>query len=266
MKKRTVIIAAMMAALCLPGCGAQKAVKQPDEIYQVALLQSLTLGNYDGLISVKELKMHGDIGIGTFEGVNGEMIMLDGKVYQALYDGSVVEASDDETVPYATVEFMDSDIQADVVVRNLDELKEQMNSLVKENGENQFYLIRIDGSCSNIDVRSELKQGKPYRPLDEALAEDQREFNYDSTEGTIVGIYFPAYMSGLNTPGWHFHFVSEDKKTGGHMLGVTDFTGKLQMDQVSSFEMACPNTEDFNAMELGQDQSDRIQSVEQKGN
>ena len=80
-----------------------------ETIYQVALLQSLTQGYYDGIIKVSELKKHGDIGIGTFEGVNGEMIVLNGTVYQALGDGSVQEAADDETVPFSNVTFFDKD-------------------------------------------------------------------------------------------------------------------------------------------------------------
>lgn len=282
--RKSIITAALAAiiALSICGCGSGQTVTnetenaaenvaenaaenaaETDGLYQVALLQSLTLGNYDGLVSVGELKEHGDIGIGTFEGVNGEMIVLDGTVYQALYDGSVVEASDEETVPYATVAFMDDDIEADISAGDLDELKTGLDELVEENGVNQFYFVRINCTCANVYVRSELKQEKPYKTLDEALATDQREFSYDDAEGTIVGLYCPDYMSGLNTAGWHFHFISEDRQTGGHLLSLTDLEGKTQMDLISDFEFCCPNTEEFNEMELGQDQSDRIQSVEQ---
>ena len=48
-----------------------------------------------------ELKQHGDTGIGTFEGLNGEMIVLDGTVYQAVADGSaLVEAAKGDGTPW----------------------------------------------------------------------------------------------------------------------------------------------------------------------
>ncbi len=132
-KKATRWIAVLLASmlLSLTACSGQNvqssqtadntadtstaaASQDKETIYQVALLQSLTQGYYDGIIKVSELKEHGDTGIGTFEGVNGEMIVIDGKVYQALSDGSVKEAADDETVPFSNVTFFESDVAADM--------------------------------------------------------------------------------------------------------------------------------------------------------
>ena len=260
--KKKAIIGVLMAALAITGCGAQEA--ESDALYQVNLLQSLTAGGYDGAISVKELKEHGNTGIGTFEGVNGEMIVLDGTVYQALWDGSVVEADDEETVPYATVTYMDEDVKVDsVTASDIDDLKTKLTEYVQEQGANQIYMIELTCSCDSIYVRSELKQEKPYRPLNEALAEDQREFNYDNATGTIVGLYTPAYLGQVNGVGWHFHFVSDDRTEGGHVLDLTNLTGSLVMDQIQEFDMWVEDTDDFNAMDLSEDQSQRIHSVEQ---
>ena len=72
-----------------------------ETIYQVSLLQGLTLGDYNGSVSVADLKANGDTGIGTFDGLNGELIMSDGVVYRGLSDGSVEVVADDETIPFA---------------------------------------------------------------------------------------------------------------------------------------------------------------------
>ena len=86
-----------------------KAVEQNrDVMYQVSLLQSLINGDYSGSVTVAELKRHGDIGIGTFDGLNGELIMLGGETYRAAGDGSVEAVSDNVTVPFAVVTFMDT--------------------------------------------------------------------------------------------------------------------------------------------------------------
>ena len=272
MKKLTAILlaAAMMASLA--ACSSQQesksettekatektaeqtADKNTETVYQVALLQSLTQGYYDGIIKVSELKQHGDIGIGTFEGVNGEMIVLDGKVYQALGDGSVKEADDNETVPFSNVTFFDSDIKETLSdIENVDALKAALDNIVDQNGRNMFYFVRIDGDFEKMNVRSELKQEKPYKSLDKALATDQREFNYDDAKGTVVGLYCPDYMGGLNTPGWHFHFISDDKAKGGHILDLSFKSAEAQLDKTPEFDMTLSDTDTFHEMELSKD-------------
>ena len=173
-----------------------------DTLYQVALLQSLVQGYYDGIVAVGELKRHGDTGIGTFEGVNGEMIVLDGTVYQALADGSVQIPSDEETVPFCDVTFFDVDETLSLsAIGDMAALQNAMNGVVNALGPNCFYMVRVEGVFDSIKVRSEYKQEKPYRALDVALAEDQTEFDYQDIRGTLVGLYCPDFVDGINTPG-----------------------------------------------------------------
>ena len=234
-----------------------------ETIYQVALLQSLTQGYYDGIIKVSKLKEHGDIGIGTFEGVNGEMIVLDGTVYQALGDGTVQEAADDETVPFSNVTFFDKDGSVELSdISDVNALKEKLSAMVEENGKNLFYFVKMCGTFEKMNVRSEIKQEKPYKPLDKALETDQREFNYDNISGTVVALYCPDYMNGLNTPGWHFHFISDDKTKGGHLLDLQFANATAEYDATPEFDMCLTDNGDFQKMELSKDVSDAIKKVE----
>ena len=234
-----------------------------ETIYQVALLQSLTQGYYDGIIKVSELKKHGDIGIGTFEGVNGEMIVLNGTVYQALGDGSVQEAADDETVPFSNVTFFDKDGSLELSgINDVNALKEKLNAMVEGNGKNLFYFVKMSGTFEKMNVRSEIKQEKPYKTLDKALETDQREFNYDNITGTVIALYCPDYMNGLKTPGWHFHFISDDKTKGGHLLDLQFGKATAEYDATPEFEMCLTDNGDFQKMELSKDVSDAIKKVE----
>lgn len=284
MKKLLALLISAASVVSFSACSSQQteqaATKQADSkqtdtkqtntetedkevVYQVALLQSLTQGYYDGIIKVSELKQHGDIGIGTFEGVNGEMIVLDGKVYQALDDGTVKEADDNETVPFSNVTFFDSDISENVSeIKDMAGLKSRMDETVNKNGKNMFYVVKISGEFEKMLVRSELKQQKPYKPLDKALETDQREFTYDNIKGTIVGLYCPNYMSGLNAPGWHFHFISDDKTKGGHILELSFNKAQAEFDLTPKFEMKLSDNNDFQKMELAKDVDDAIKKVE----
>lgn len=285
MKKFLVILLAAAVTVPLAACSSQQqsgntsgqaetkseqsentnseAVTDRETIYQVALLQSLTQGYYDGIIKVSELKQHGDIGIGTFEGVNGEMIVLDGTVYQALGDGTVQVAADDETVPFSNVTFFDKDGSEELSdISNVDALKEKLNAMVEKNGKNLFYFVKMSGTFEKMNVRSELKQEKPYKTLDKALETDQREFNYDNIKGTVVALYCPDYMNGLNTPGWHFHFISDDKTKGGHLLDLKFSKATAEYDATPEFDMCLTDNGDFQKMELSKDVSDAIKKVE----
>lgn len=239
------------------------ASQDTETIYQVALLQSLTQGYYDGIIKVSELKEHGDTGIGTFEGVNGEMIVIDGKVYQALGDGTVQEAADDETVPFSNVTFFDSDVSVDMKdIKDMASFKAELDKTVNEKGKNMFYVVKVSGTFEKMLVRSELKQEKPYKSLDKALETDQREFTYENITGTVVGLYCPDYMGGLNAAGWHFHFISDDRTKGGHMLELSFKKVKAELDITPEFDLELSDNSDFQSMELAKNVDDAIKKVE----
>ena len=239
------------------------AAEDNDTLYQVALLQSLTQGYYDGITTVGELKKYGDTGIGTFEGVNGEMIVLDGVVYQAVSDGTINKPSDDEKIPFSNVTFFEEDGQIKLTdISSMQELQETLNKKVEATCKNMFYMVKIKGSFSHLKVRSEYKQEKPYRMLDEALAEDQVELDLDDINGTMVGLYCPDYMSGLNSKGWHFHFITEDLTKGGHVLEVQIKDAAAFYDVTDGFKMCLSDDSDFQKMDLAKDVDEAIKKAE----
>ena len=225
-----IIIASLIAAiLTLIACtrnnnGRSFPSKEQDEImYQISTLQSLMNGGYDGHITVGELRKHGNIGVGTFDKIDGEMIVVDGTVYQARYDGSVRVADDNLTVPFANITHFDSDFTITLPkVTNMDDLADKLTEAISTYGLNKIYVMRMEiAQCDSILVRSELPQQKPYRPLMDVLQTDQREFTYTNIGGTIVALYFPDFFDKQNSTGWHCHFLSADKKKGGHMFDIT---------------------------------------------
>ena len=243
------------------------APRQPDgnigAVYQVALLQSLTQGYFDGVIKVSELKRRGDTGLGTFDGVNGEMIVLDGRVYQALGNGSVRTADDNETVPFSVVTFFDKDISAVLPASDdINSLKESLTKIVDENGRNLFFMVKLVGKFKRMKVRSIPKQTKPYRSLDKALAADQKVYEYENISGTAVALYCPDYMAGLNASGWHLHFISDNKTRGGHILDLSFDSVQAEFDAKQSFELYLPGDPEFQSMGLSKDVSEAIRKVE----
>ena len=238
-----------------------------EAVYQVALLQSLAQGYFDGTVSVGELKQFGDTGIGTFDGLDGEMIMLDGTVYRAAADGTVSAVEDNAMVPFANITFFEEDGSISIEnATDIQVLTGYLNEVVAEHGKNLFYMVKVTGTFSDILVRSEPKQEKPYRLLDEALAADQVEYEYTDINGTLVGLFCPVYMKGLNSAGWHFHFVSDDLTRGGHVLQVSIASAQASYDITGNFRLFLPDNEDFQGINLGRDMDDVIKNAETQSN
>lgn len=234
-----------------------------DVINQVSLLQGLTFGDYNGSIPVARLKELGDTGIGTFDALNGELIMLEGVVYRAAYDGTIEVVADEETIPFSNVTFFDVDENIQLSgIDSVNTLKDRLDEKVSQTGDNRFYMVKVEGVFKTMQVRSELPQEKPYKPLAVVLETDQTFFDYENIEGTVVGLYCPAYMSDLNAVGWHFHFISDDRQAGGHVLNLSAEDIEVSIDRSDYFAMVLPDNEMFNNFDLTIDQSEDIKKVE----
>ena len=233
-----------------------------ETIYQVALLQSLTMGYFDGSITVKDLKTHGDTGIGTFEGLDGEMIVLDGVVYRANQQCKINVVADKVTVPFSNVTFFDKDFSVNLNnVADKDTIEKILDEHVDKHGRNSFYVVKISGEFASMHVRSESGAEKPYPTLVEAL-KTQNEVTRENIRGTVVGLYCPDFMNSLNSTGWHFHFISEDKKFGGHILGMTINRAEAQFDKTDAFRMNLPKMNNFNELNFKKDLSEEIRIAE----
>lgn len=258
-----------LAAAMLSGCGSvsnsSSSVLQKDTecMYQVATLQSLMQGYYSTVTTAKDLKTHGDIGLGTFENCNGEMIMLNGKIYQALSTGELKEVDDSTGIPFASVTEFEMDLSQKL--ENISDIDSLKNTLTKKisGHENTMCAVKISGSFNNVKFRSEnpIPENKNIS-LSEWLKDNQVEWTKSNISGTIVAVYFPNYLDGINTPGWHLHFVSDDLTCGGHLLEVNLKSGKAEYDITNEYKIVLPDTQKFQNLDLTLDQKADIQKVE----
>lgn len=271
MKKpiRILILAAALAALATAaGCSisGSQAVKS-DALYQVSLLNALMQGDYQGTTSIATLKDKGNTGIGTFDQLDGELIMLDGEVYKAKADGTVEKQTNEETVPFAAVTCYDEEYEATNLkdIQTIEALKASLDTMItQETGDyNSFYVAVIEGEFTLAHVRSVPAQMRPYKPLAE-ITKDQVEFKYENVKGTIIALRCPAYMEGINLPGWHLHFISKDKTKGGHLLDLRLEKGTAGLDRITEFSLKLPGTEAFSTLKLGSQADQDVTAVESK--
>ena len=238
----------IMRMLCLSvgfsiaGLMSSSAIDR-DTVYQAAPIQSLSAGVYDGFVSFAALKKHGDIGLGTFNALDGEMIFLDSVFYQVKRDGKVLPVSDSALTPFAAVTFFDEDLRLEAVTA--DSLADLSGIIDRKlPTKNLFYAIRIDGMFECVKVRSVPAQAKPYPPLADAV-KGQTVFEYKNVSGTLIGFRSPLFAEKINVPGCHFHFLSADRNAGGHVLNLRGKGLAVLVDQCSSLTLIMPENGDY---------------------
>lgn len=233
-------------------------------MFQISTLQALLRGYTKTVTTVEELVKHGDTGLGTFEDVNGEMIVLDGVCYRAGSDGKVKVVGINEGVSFAAVAKTSRgrlfELQS---IGSMDSLKTALNNIVDESfGLNSMHALRIDAQFNRIDARSEEPYRSQHVELSEILGNTQTDFSFNDMAGTVVGLYFPDYMDGINAAGWHFHFVSSDRKFGGHVFDISFDEGQVKMDRISRIELQMPSGIDFDLYSLKDVDESEVKKVE----
>ena len=191
-------------------------------------MDALSSGIYQGAMTYSELSKHGDFGVGTFDSLDGEMVALDGRFYQVRSDGIVSRVKGNETAPFAVVTTFDSAMRFNVTQStSLAALSALIDKMLPSL--NFFYAVKVHGTFSDITVRSVPKQYPPFPPLATAVAE-QSLFPQHDIEGTLVGFRSPAFVRGINQVGYHFHFISDDEKAGGHALSFDIQSATVDVD------------------------------------
>ena len=223
------------------------AGREPHVLFQASTIAALLEGAYEGDLSFAELAEHGDLGLGTLDGLDGEMIALDGRFYRADVDGHVTEIAAETKTPFAVVTAFTPSVEAEIDgPLEHEDLLAQLDRLIPAS--TASCAIRIDGRFELVRARSVPRQSPPYRPLTEVVAE-QHVFALTDVAGTMLGFRFPDYAEGIEVSGYHLHFISEDRGRGGHVLGSraggplrvrVDPSSDLHVELPAGIELADP--------------------------
>ena len=215
---------------------------------------------YDGDLTLKELQKKGSFGIGTFNELDGEMIGFNNHFYQIKSDGKVYPVKKEQQTPFAVVTDFKSDKEyvssKDLNLKNLYSLLDSLTP-----NKNLFFAYQIKAQLNTLKTRSVPKQNKPYPVMIDAV-KTQSVFELGKIKGTLVGFRFPEYMKGLNVPGYHFHFISEDQISGGHVLDLAGANFEISVDSITDFELKIPNNPEFNKLNLSKTKLEDLEKVE----
>ncbi len=260
MLKRFACLVLVLALL--PLCGFDASAQQEKRLTQFSTIDALMKGLDDGTLTMAELTRYGDFGLGTFQALDGEMVVVDGIVYQITADGAVHTPGAAMTTPFAAVTFFAPDREIKLKSgTTFESLAGEVDPFLPTR--NIFYAVRIEGSFDKVKTRSVPKQSKPYPPLGEVV-KTQPTFDFEKVEGVMVGWRCPSFVKGINVPGYHLHFLTKDKKAGGHVLEFTAGQGTIKIDSVSDFRVILPESKEFFGLNLEGDTAASYDAVEKR--
>ncbi|MEM7137849.1 MAG: acetolactate decarboxylase [Myxococcota bacterium] len=232
-------LSAGVLVVALVGCeGVKPWGGAADTVHQVSTLELLLSGAFDGVATVSEVRQHGDFGLGTYDRLDGEMVVLDGTVYQVHGDGSVKVAPMHETTPYAMVTKFVPDVQFRVPEpMTLTALEAKLDGRLDDL--NAFHAIRVDGVLPKATVRSIHAQAEPYADA-ETLSGTHPTWNLENITGTLVGVRSPSFVGTMAPAGYHWHFISDDRTLGGHILAAEVGPSLVRVNHNRNWDVRLP--------------------------
>jgi acetolactate decarboxylase len=239
------------------------AEHDPHVLFQASTIGALLDGSFEGDVSFAELSKHGDLGLGTLNHLDGEMIALDGRFYRADVDGEISEVAETERTPFAVMVPFEPAIEFDLEGSlDHDRLLAEIDRRIPADAAS--CAVRIDGRFESVKARSVPRQDPPYRPLTEVVGK-QHVFELTAVDGTMLGFRFPEYAEGIEVSGWHLHFISEDRTRGGHVLDSRAETAHIGLDPSGELHVELPPGIDLADPEAAKSTHAAIDRVEHSG-
>ena len=236
---------------------------QPHVLFQASTIGALLDGAFEGDLSFADLAAQGDLGLGTLNRLDGEMIGLDGEFFRADVDGFVRPVAPEERTPFAVVTRFEPTVEARLGgPLDHDELLAALDALIPTAASS--CAIRLDGRFELVRARSVPAQSPPYRPLTEVVAE-QHVFELHDVEGTMLGFRFPAYVEGIEVGGYHLHFIDAARRRGGHVLDSRCAGVLARLDPSNDLHVELPPAVDLADPDLAAATHAAVEAVERGG-
>lgn len=232
----------LIGALHVQAMGRRAFIRDPaaeHTTFQAGTLNGLMDGHLGGDATLVDLLLHGDHGIGTVQNLAGELVIIDGEPFVINGDGDVDRVPENTRTPFAVVCQFTPQERAELTdPLGLAELRDVVDDLVA--APSSILAIRVDGQFRDLRLRSVHAQKPPYPSLLE-VTKHQTEWALSSARGTVVGFRFPDRMAGVEVPGHHLHFLSDDRTHGGHVLDLTLIEGHAMADSGDELHVELPD-------------------------
>ena len=236
--------------------------KNKNLLFHTAVVDALLAGYFEGNFTVAELKEHGDFGLGAFNFIDGEMVVYEGVAYHIKSDGKVYVADSEMKTPYAFVNWFKVDVSYSLTTTTTKkEFEALVEALIKSN--NRICAIKFHGHFANLKVRVNPPYfQKPYPELAAIIESNQIIYNHKNSTGFLIGYRLPQFIQGVNVPGFHFHFLDEEKALGGHVFDYKILQGKIEIGFLDGYCVQLPQDEAYLKIDFSKARGAELKKVE----
>ncbi|MCH9756910.1 MAG: acetolactate decarboxylase [Gammaproteobacteria bacterium] len=225
------------------------------QLYQYSHFLAVNRGLYDGELSIGALKQHGNVGLGTFNALDGELVIVDGEFYQCTDGNNVRQAASDTLLPWAAVSSFTAACSTQKMAHLSDISKLELQLLELIQSKNYPYLFRIKGAFNNIKITTVPKQQKPYVSI-ETVIEQSLQIDTGTITADLVGFYAPDFMFPIKGKGLHLHCITSDKEYGGHVLDLDLINAEVCFEKITDFQIELPKQDEYKNMAMAAFQDD----------
>jgi acetolactate decarboxylase len=253
-------LTAALLLLAFASCSSTSNIPAPQkQLFQYGVIEGLLAGAMDGNLTIGELKKHGNFGIGTFNSADGELVAMDDAVYRVRYNGDILKVNDRDSTPFAVMTQFSADTSIVYDGVSYTELQQRLKSALNNNS---IYAIRITGEFDSIVARAVAPGVKPYPTLKQLIDSSQRLFHYAAVRATAIGFISPDYLSRVNVPGYHMHFLNEEKTKGGHLFAFDARHVTVSLMELESVFVQNNRNASFMQLNQRKDRSEELKKIE----
>ena len=226
-----------------------KSARRSNRFYHYSIWGAFVNRVFEGDLTCRELKENGDVGLGSYSRLDGEMVMLDGIPYKIEESGQVKVADDEELIVYANATHFESENSYQLPeVTSYEMLREIIGQRLPSR--NYFYAFKVHGSFAAMKCGGLAKQTPPFEKGLDVLIPNRPVFNRENVSGTMIGFFCPSFIGEINVAGFHMHFISDDRTFGGHVMELSGSDLSIEVDHMARYTFVLPESKAFENVEF----------------
>ncbi|KUL89541.1 hypothetical protein ZTR_04468 [Talaromyces verruculosus] len=228
-------------------------------LYQYSLISCLMHEIFSDGVPANEILEKGTHGLGTVAELDGEIVVIDSQAYHFTTTGNVRCLTKNDTVPFAMMTRFQPSTVRYLTCLTQKRLWECLYPLVGPE-KNYFLAVQIEARFECLTIRVIPKRNSADETLT-ALEKRQEMQTVENSTGILFGFWSPEYTQGFSVPGFHLHYLSEDRKIGGHVLDFEALKAKVSAAILKKYHLELPQTEEFQRMGVGIPASHEVESA-----
>ncbi|MHC5250603.1 acetolactate decarboxylase [Enterococcus sp. LJL90] len=207
------------------------------KVKQLGTMQMLAESLLEGFVKNKDILALGNVGIGTGEGIDGELVIWDGVSYKVDGEGNITKLGNEFPIVYANVHKNDFQFLQHFENIALSDIQSDVLKII--NSKNIMFSVLIEGEFVFVTTRSAFKSHKPYPGLEE-IAKNQINFHKEKVKGRMIGYYTPVLYQGIGVPNYHQHFIADSLDFGGHVIDAKILSANVFVQMFNGIDIELP--------------------------